>query len=228
MTGVQTCALPISGAVFTHVLLADEINRTTPRVQSALLEAMNECQVTVDGKTHRLEPPFFVIATENHLDATGTFPLPDSELDRFAVSFSMSRPDVETQGEILKLHLQGDPEAGVDKALGREALLALQEQVRDVRVAEELIGYVAALVDATHAASELREGVSARASLALMRTSQAYAFLAGRDAVYPDDIKHMLPHVFGHRLRPRGRSNRQGGHRVQEVLEGILAAVPVP
>ena len=215
------------GPVFCNVLLADEINRTTPRIQSALLEAMNEGQVTTDGRTRRLEPPFFVMATQNHRFATGTFPLPESQLDRFLLSLEMVRPPQEIQAKILRLHHAGDPCDAIQPVLSREDLLAAQEQVRRVAIADPMTAYLAALVEATHGHEEFITGVSVRGGLALMRAAQAAAFLAGRDAVYPDDIKRLFPHVVGHRLAWRNRSRKTDGN-VRLVLRKILADVPVP
>ncbi len=215
------------GAVFCNILLADEINRTTPRVQSALLEAMNEQQVSIDGKTRQLPPPFFVIATQNHLHATGTFPLPESQVDRFLLSFEILRPDSDTQTKILRLHHGGDPTAEVQAVITKEEVVSAQKEVQNVHVADELLQYISALIDATHESRDFVMGASARAGLALMRASQATAFLAGRAAVYPDDIKEMAPYVLSHRLGLRSRS-RRSGHNAGQAFAGILSSVAVP
>ncbi len=215
------------GPVFTSILLADEINRTTPRVQSALLEAMNEGQVSIDGRTRKLEPPFFVIATQNQLYTTGTFPLPESQLDRFLLSFEMPRPDPDTQTAILNLHLDGEPSEAARPVVEKQELLRLQGELEHVTISEDLMRYISALAEATHGAEAFVTGASARAALALMRTAQAAAYLDGRQAVYPDDIKQMLPHVLAHRLTLRNRSRKAGGS-VRHYLDGILGSVPVP
>ncbi len=212
------------GPVFTNVLLADEINRTTPRIQSALLEAMNEGQVSIDNKTRRIEPPFFVIATQNHLYMTGTFPLPESQLDRFLLSFHMPKPHPKVQAEILKLHLDGIEDEDVNTMLSRQQVLRMQEEVKKVEVCDELMQYIAALVQATHEEESFITGISARGALALTRCAQANAFVDGRDCVYPDDIKSLVPHVFAHRLNLRSRQRRTReavSHTINEILDFV-------
>ncbi len=215
------------GPVFTNILLADEINRTTPRIQSALLEAMNEAQVSVDGKTYTLEQPFFVIATQNHLHSSGTFPLPDSQLDRFLISIDMGNTNLVTRENILKLHW-GEANIGKDlkSVLTAAEILALRESARKVDVEDCIIKYIARLVEATHESAELTHGVSARASIALMRTAQAAALMIGRDHVYPDDVKTFMPCVFSHRLIVKGLK-RKGGDSVANVIGAILDKVPI-
>jgi MoxR-like ATPase len=215
------------GPVFTHILLADEINRTTPRIQSALLEAMNEAQVSIDGKTYPLNAPFFVIATQNHPYSSGTFPLPDSQLDRFLLSFEMERPALHTQAEILSLHLKSceasppaSPVASIDEV--RRA----QAEAAQVKLAPDLLRYIAALTDATHHCEAFHEGISARGSLALMRAAQARAWLDKRQAAYPDDIQALLPAVFTHRLSLKHRLKKNGA--VAEQVLALLESVPVP
>ncbi len=215
------------GAVFCNVLLADEINRTTPRVQSALLEAMNEHQVSIDGKTYSLAPPFFVVATQNHLHATGTFPLPESQIDRFLLSFEIQRPDQGTQADILRLHRHGDPTTDIEPVLTRDVLLAAQQEVLAIRLTDDLMNYIAAIIDATHKCGDFALGASARAGLALMRASQAGAFLDGRDAVYPDDVKRLAPGVLGHRLPLKHRVRKSGGS-VKHAIQEILSKITVP
>lgn len=213
------------GPVFTNVLLADEINRATPRIQSALLEAMSEKQVSVDGVTRSLDDPFFVIATQNSIHATGTFPLPESQLDRFLLSFSVERPSLDTQEEILQLHLTG--EIGSPRTVIETAeLVACQQAAAELAVSRPITQYIARLVDATHNESRLVSGVSSRGALALLRASQAHAFLARQPAVYPDGVKRLAPHVFAHRLNLRGRRHSNEG--VNEVIRELLDAVPVP
>lgn len=215
------------GPVFTNILLADEINRTTPRIQSALLEAMNEAQVSVDGKTYILEQPFFVIATQNHLHSSGTFPLPDSQLDRFLISIDMGNPGLETRENILKLHWK-DANIGKDlkSVLSAPEILELRESARQVDVEDSIFKYIARLVEATHESAELTHGVSPRASIALMRTAQTAALMDGRKHVYPDDVKNFLPYVFSHRLTVKGLK-RKGGESVANVIVTILDKVPV-
>ncbi len=216
------------GPVFTNILLADEINRTSPRVQSALLESMNEQQVSTDGVTRPLSSPFLVIATQNNVFSTGTFPLPESQLDRFLISFTMERPHVGLQAEILQLHAGGEPLSKVVPAIGREELVAIQDDVRLVPVAESMMRYIAALVDATHDHESVSLGVSPRGALGLMRCAQARAFLNGhRDGVYPDDVKAMAPYAFGHRLVLGGRG-RVSDASAHQCIRDVLDAVQVP
>lgn len=216
------------GPVFCNVLLADEINRTTPRIQSALLEAMNEEQVTIDGHSRKLEPPFFVIATENVHQDIGTYPLLDSQLDRFLLSFEMKRPDIETQANILKLHWEeGEPSDTAEAVINHEDIINYQEEVKRVAITEDLMKYIARLAEATHADKDLSNGISSRGVLALMHCSQAYAWLYSREYVYPDDIKKMLPYVFAHRLSLKNRfSNSE--KRITGHIKNILDNVPVP
>lgn len=216
------------GAVFTNILLADEINRTTPRIQSALLEAMNEAQVSIDGKTYELDPPFFVVATRNHLYSSGTFPLPDSQLDRFLLSFGMERPDTETQVNILKLHMDGgEPSKSIDEILTKAAILESQSEVEAIEMDESVMHYIAALSDATHESSSFASGASPRAAISLMKASQAFAWLDGRTHVYPDDVKETMPYVFQHRIHLKHRF-RKSGETVRQHLGGILNDVAVP
>jgi len=216
------------GAIFTNVLLADEINRTTPRIQSALLEAMNENQVSIDGETRKLEAPFFVVATQNHIHQTGTFPLPESQLDRFIISFEMPHPEHATQVDILKLHLDDyEPCEHIKPVLCKKDLLAYQAEVLQVQLQDNVMDYIARLADATHQTRPFQHGVSPRASISLMRCSQAMAWLSGRDAVYPDDVKQMLPYVFSHRLFLR-KSFQKSEEGIRKYLNDILDQIPVP
>ena len=216
------------GAVFSNILLADEINRTTPRIQSALLEAMNEAQVSIDGETRQLEAPFFVIATQNHLYSSGTFPLPDSQLDRFLISFEMDRPSANIQMEILKLHhAGGEPSDNINSIASTEDIVAMQNEVRQVSVTEDLLHYISTIAEKTHKEPAFSEGISPRGCLALMRAAQASAWLDERTTVYPDDIKDMIPHVFSHRLSLKHRF-RKSGDTIDGKLQDILASVAVP
>lgn len=216
------------GPVFCNVLLADEINRTTPRIQSALLEAMNEEQVTIDGRTRKLEPPFFVIATENVHQNIGTFPLLESQLDRFLLSFEMDRPNISTQADILKLHWEeGEPADTVDSVINKEDITTYQNEVLKIAIADELLKYIANLAEATHKNKDISGGISSRGVLALMHCAQAYAWLDDRDFVYPDDIKKALPYVFSHRLSLKNRFSNKG-KVISNHIKKILDDVPVP
>jgi MoxR-like ATPase len=213
------------GPVFSEVVLADEINRATPKTQSALLEAMEERQVTIDGETRALPSPFFVIATQNPAHQIGTFPLPESQLDRFLMRIELGYPDPVAERELL---------AGVDRralisslqaiSSGQE-LLTAQQAVRSVHASSALIDYVQALAAYTRAAPEWQAGLSPRAALALLAVARAWAWLAGRDHVLPEDVQVVLPGVVGHRLRPIDESSRvDAGGTAAKLIE----AVPLP
>jgi MoxR-like ATPase len=215
------------GPIFGNIILADEINRASPRTQSALLEAMSERQVSVEGTTYRLEAPFFVIATENHLSTAGTFPLPDSQLDRFLLSFEMPTPDTATRARILAFHADGGAAAPVRAVLSREALADAQAIARRVRVSGSIIDYLARICDAVRERKELAGGVSSRASIGLMGAARVWAGLDGRDAVYPEDVKAVGLPVLRHRLFLNtfdGRNSR----RIEAILHEILDTVDVP
>ena len=184
----------VGGPIFKNIVLADEINRTSPRIQSALLEAMNEHQVSVDGATHALPTPFMVIATQNNLYAAGTFPLPEPQLDRFLVSIEMRLPTPEKQKEILDLHAQsaGGNNGGSSpsqKILTAAEVTTMQQDVLKVQVLDKVRGYIVGICESARNNDGLWSGLSARASIALMRAAQAAAYLDGRDVVYPDDVK---------------------------------------
>lgn len=208
----------VPGPVFSNVVLADEINRTSPRIQSALLECMNEQQVTVDGITHQLDNPFLVIATQNNTYATGTFPLPEPQLDRFLLAVEMELPDASIQTEILKLHASGEADRKVEPVISVADIKEAQTAVREIPVNETICQYVVDVCRAAGNSPGIKQSLSARASIALMRAAQASAFLQGRPAVYPDDVKYIAPHVLGHRLRAANRGNAVDG-LVQKVLE---------
>jgi MoxR-like ATPase len=194
----------LPGPVFCHLLLADEINRTSPRVQSALLECMSEGQVTVDGETHRLAQPFMVVATRNDRHQTGTFPLPESQLDRFLISIPMRLPDVRTQMEVLDLHVRRGAEAGAagrhGEAVDPAVLLEARRAVRGVAAGEAVREYVVRLCQAARRLAEGNAGLSVRALLGVVRMAQAAAWCAGRAVVFPEDVKAVLPAVLRHRL----------------------------
>ena len=217
----------IPGPVFCNILLADEINRTNPRIQSALLECMNEHQVTIDGITRELKAPFMVVATQNNLYATGTFPLPEPQLDRFLLSIDLEMPDQAVQEEILRYHADRKNEDDVASLLSADDLSKIQHEVKDVPVSSQLSKYIIALSEATRDHIKIRNGVSPRGSIALMRAAQAAAFMNGNPAVYPDDVKAVLPHVFGHRLVARETGKAAAGH-IKGALEEIANKTPVP
>jgi MoxR-like ATPase len=216
------------GPVFTNVLLVDEINRATPRTQSALLEAMQERQVSVEGATRPLPDPFIVLATQNPIEFEGTFALPQAQLDRFMLRVRIGYPDESAERRIARRYQAGpEPLDAIEPILEGARLLALRDAVRQIRVADEVEAYGVAIVRATRFDPDLQLGASPRASVALYRASQATAFLAGRDFVLPDDIKLVAAAVLGHRLVvDLDRSLR--GASADAALTNILATVSVP
>lgn len=208
------------GPVFTQVLLADEINRAPPRTQSALLEAMAEAQVTLDGVTHRLPQPFFVIATQNPVDLSGTFPLPDSQMDRFLLRFSLGYPDPASERALLAGEDRRAQIAQAQAQLNVEAVLSLREQVKHVHASPALIDYVQALLSHSRNHPGLEAGLSPRAGLALLRAARAHALLEGRTHVLPDDVQALFVAVAGHRLVPLSEAD-QGPALAQAILDGV-------
>jgi MoxR-like ATPase len=214
------------GPVFANVLLADEINRTTPKTQSALLEAMGEGQVSIDGVTHPLPVPFFVLATQNPIDFYGTYPLPESQLDRFLVRLRLGYPPPDVERELLRTRRDRDPLEGIAPVLSADELRALQAAVADVRVDDAVLDYLHAIVLATRRSPLLEVGASTRAAIAFERVARARALVEGRMHVLPDDVKLLAPHVLAHRLRPVGDGARDDAERaLAEILESV--AVPV-
>ena len=215
------------GPVFAQFLLADEINRAGPRTQSALLEAMQEKQVTVDGKTWMLTPPFLVIATQNPIELEGTFPLPEAQLDRFLMRLSLGYPQPEEERAILRRFRATDPIKNLQPVLEAEKVIGLARRSRDVYVHEAIEGYLIALARSTRSSEALSLGVSPRGTLALYHASQALAALRGRNHVLPDDVQHLVEPVWAHRLIP---STKRRLHRVaaNDILKEIVAQVPVP
>ncbi len=217
------------GPVFSSIILADEINRTTPRTQSALLEAMNAGQVTVDGNTHVLPRPFFVIATQNPLEYTGTYPLPESQLDRFALCIRMDYPDREAERAMLDNRKTGDPLDGLESVLEASDVTELIELVRRVRVEDPVVDYIQDLVEQTRSHQRLLLGASPRASLNLYRLSQAFALVNGRDYVLPDDVKELAAPVLAHRLVLRDQApSERTLTAAADVVEEILGSIQVP
>ena len=214
------------GPIFANIVLADEINRATPRAQSAMLECMEEKQVSSDGTTYSLPAPFFVIATQNPVETQGTFPLPEAQLDRFMVQLSMGYPTREEQTSILQRFMQESPQESLRPVANAEQIAQAQKAVRSVRVAPELLDYIGALCEKTRALDDALLGASPRAALALMRVSQSLAAIRGRDYVTPEDIKTMAEPVLAHRLILRTAYGRRG--RAAEAVGEVLASVPVP
>ncbi|MGC6427157.1 MAG: AAA family ATPase [Akkermansiaceae bacterium] len=212
----------IAGPVFANLLLADEINRASPRTQSSLLEAMNERQVTIDGETRILPDPFMVVATQNDASSTGTFPLPEPQLDRFLLSIPMSLPDDSTQLEILKYHAQQSQAPAAEAIISLEALRELQEKCAKLPVSDTLQRYLLALCQAVRTALGNDHAVSTRATLALQRAAQGAALLDDQDAILPDHVQSIFPHVLRHRLLA------EDAPEPDQLLLSALEQTPVP
>lgn len=215
------------GPLFAQVILADEINRATPRTQSALLEAMSDRQVSMDGQTYVLGPPFFVVATQNPYEFEGTYPLPESQLDRFLFRLRLGYPDRQAERLILTGHRDGEPVDNLQAVLSADKVIELQKAVRSVRVADSLSDYLLDIVEATREHPEIQLGASTRAALAFYRASQALALAQGRTYVIPDDIKRLACPVLGHRILIR-RSRTGQSDVALTLLNEILQQTPVP
>jgi len=215
------------GPVMAQIVLADEINRATPRTQSALLEAMQELQVTTEGDTRPLPRPFMLLATQNPIELEGTFPLPEAQLDRFLLKVSIGYPAEEDDHLILARFRQEDPLESLEPVVSSEDLIRAQAECRRIHVTADVEDYVVRLVRATREHPSLQLGASPRAMLALYRASQALAAVRGRDFVVPDDVKYLIPFVLTHRIIPVAESHLRG-HTVEETLAEIVSSVPVP
>ncbi|WP_253954005.1 MoxR family ATPase [Schaalia sp. 19OD2882] len=220
------------GPVFTNLLLADEINRTPPKTQSALLEAMEEHQVSVDGTTHALDDPFMVVATQNPVEYEGTYPLPEAQLDRFLLKLELPLPGRDDEIKVLARHQGGfDPlslgTVGITAVAGPEQILAARRAAAKVEVSAPVLAYIVDLVQATRRSPSLRLGVSPRGGTALLRTARVWAFLQGRGYVTPDDVKAMAVPTLAHRVGLRAEADLEG-ITARTVIEGLLAQVPVP
>lgn len=216
-----------SGLVMTNILLADEINRTSPKTQSALLEAMEEKRVTVDGTVHELPYPFMVIATQNSQGYVGTFPLPEAQLDRFMMKISMGYPTIDEEKQIMLDRLSGNPVNEIENVMTIDQIADCIEDIGEINFAESLCRYVAELTAATRNHPAVALGASPRASVAIMQASRAFAYLRGRDYVIPEDIVRLMIPVFEHRivLRQETRVNRRS---VRSVLEDVVSSVTPP
>ncbi len=214
------------GPIFANVVLADEINRTSPRTQSALLEAMNDFQVTVDGTTRPTPDPFIVLATQNPVEYAGTYPLPESQLDRFFLAVTPGYPSREEEEKILRDQVLRHPLESLSSVISFEDVRGIQEAVRSVKVSGEAVSYILSIAEATRESAEVILGASPRASLCLFRASQARALLKGRDFVLPDDVKALAGPVLGHRLIPRSHIPGVSG-RI-ELVDKIVDTVAVP
>jgi MoxR-like ATPase len=220
------------GPVFTNLLLADEINRTPPKTQAALLEAMEERQVTVEGAARMLPDPFVVVATQNPVEYEGTYPLPEAQLDRFLLKLTMPLPTRDDEVSVVTRHSEGfDPRdlraAGVTAVAGVAELAAGREAVRQVSIAPEVVGYVVDLARATRSSPSLQLGVSPRGATGLMSAARAWAWLSGRDYVTPDDVKALAGPALRHRVELRPEAEIEGV-TADAVLDGVLGSVPVP
>lgn len=215
------------GPVFTNILLADEINRASPRTQSALLEAMAERQVSMDGKLRPLEEPFFVIATQNPVEARGTYPLPEAQMDRFALQFSLGYVAPDEEVAVLTDQIETHPIEEIAPCVTREDVLILTQHMKQVRISEELKRYIVDLVTATRSYQGVKLGASPRASLSLMKTAKAIALFDGGEFVTPEHIQEIAVHVVAHRMvmDPQARFS---GATAEGVVEDILKSVPVP
>ena len=217
----------VPGPVFANVVLVDEINRASPRTQSSLLECMEERQITVDGETHILPLPFFVMATQNPIELEGTFPLPEAQLDRFLLKTSLGYPDRQEEIQIMERFQQADPFQEIRAVATPEDICRLQAERRDVTVSDPVRRYIADIVLATRENPAIQFGASPRGSLGLMRAGQALAALRGRDFILPDDIKDLAVHVLGHRII-LAEQDKLRGDRPEKILNDIMEKLPVP
>ncbi len=214
------------GPVFTNILLADEINRATPRTQSALLECMEERQVTESGVTRKLAGPFLVVATQNPVEIQGTFPLPEAQLDRFLVRLKMGYPDTQGAMQILRRFISQSPLEELQPVVKREEIVEAQKALKDVEASTPVMAYITALCERTRQFEQVQLGVSPRGMLALLRASQAHALVEGRDFVTPDDVRAMAEPVLAHRIVVRGMYGRSG--QGEMIVAEALKSTPVP
>jgi len=215
------------GPIFGNVVLADEINRATPKTQSALLEAMEERQVTTDGITHTLPTPFFVIATQNNVELVGTYPLPEAQLDRFFAKLALGYPDKSVEADILRDQQKVHPIENARQVVTTQELIALQDAVRNVYVHSSMRDYIVEIVSATRTSNQIILGSSPRGSLLLMHAAQAHAAMHGSEYVRPDDVKAMAPSVLSHRMIVRA-DLRSRGVSVEELIESIVDSIKAP
>ncbi len=215
------------GPLMGNIILADEINRTSPKTQSALLEGMEEASVTVDGVTHKLKKPFFVMATQNPIEYEGTYPLPEAQLDRFLLKIKMGYPDIDEEVEVLNRVQKVPPIEELSPVIDIDGVLSLQRAIKDVFVDESIKRYIVDIVNGTREHGNVYLGASPRGSIALMKAAQAYAFMYGRDYVLPDDIQYLAPFVLSHRiiLKSEAKFERISA---EEIVNQVVARVPVP
>ena len=215
------------GPVFCNILLADEINRASPRTQSALLEAMNENQATIEGQRYPLPKPFMVIATENPIEFHGTYPLPEAQLDRFLVRLAMGYPSAEVEVDILKSHAHNEPLDKIQPVLGLEQVQQIQREASNVHVDDSILEYIVEIIHATRCDGRLRLGISTRGTLMLSRAARARAYFQKRDYVIPDDVLWVVPHVLLHRLLLTSKTHHSGTSAKQIIMD-IVGRIKVP
>lgn len=216
------------GPVFTNILLADEINRTTPRTQSALLECMGEHQATIDGITYTLDDPFFVIATQNPIESQGTFPLPEAQMDRFLMKLSLGYPEHSAEKNVLTQYNSASPLESLQPVCTRADIQKAADAVKNITVSEPIKDYIINIAEATRTSDRLRLGVSPRATLALMKASQAYAAIMGRDFVIPDDVKKVGIPILSHRIITRSQNTIHLTDTNEQIIEYIIDTVRAP
>ncbi len=216
------------GPVFTNILIADEINRTTPRTQSALLECMEERQTTIDGVTYPLEPPFFVMATQNPIESQGTFPLPEAQIDRFLMKLSLGYPDPDAEKAMLGRFAESSPLDTLGAVCTKDEVVAAIAAVRTVRASDAIKDYIVRIVSATRESEKIRHGVSPRGALSLLRASQAKAVMEERDFILPDDVKAVAVPVLAHRIISRSQNTIRLSESGENIIEYILDGVKAP
>ncbi len=215
------------GPIFCNILLADEINRASPRTQSALLEAMNEGQATIEGERRPLPQPFLVVATENPIEFHGTYPLPEAQLDRFLIRLAIGYPAADVEVDILKSHARSHPLDGIAPVLTLEQIRQIQKEVSDIHVDNNILEYIVEIIHATRHDNRLELGISTRGSLMLSRAAQARAYFVGRDFVIPDDVLWLIPHVLPHRVILTSKM-RYDGATARQIIGEIVNRVKVP
>lgn len=217
----------IKGLIMNNIILADEINRTSPKTQAALLEAMEEMQITVEGNTMKLPDPFFVIATKNPVEYVGTYNLPEAQLDRFMFQLTIGYPDTEEEKEIVSNNIKGITAAKVVAAVDSNVIMQLKEEVKRVQVHSEIVNYIVQIINKTRNGNEIALGASPRATLSLVKACQGYAYIRGRDYVIPDDVKYLVQHTLGHRIILSNEA-KMNGYSKKDVLIKIINSVNVP
>lgn len=216
------------GPIFANIVLADEINRTTPKTQSALLESMNENQVTVDNRTYPLPKPFMVIATQNPLEIYGTYPLPESQLDRFMMRIKMGYPPPDKEKDIILSHKFSRPLDHISAVINCEDVLEIQKRIKGVKISSELMEYIVEIIKRTRSSELIKIGASPRASILFSRASQAFAFVSGRDYVIPDDIKALAIPILVHRIVPKGKISDGRREEVEDIIRDIIYKINIP